>query len=157
LWVSFTRRRDPRLAMARGRIVAAANPKGMSAHRELALTYLYLGHDEEVLPEASTIQTLRERDQAANLQGRGFADLAAESEILRATALGDFLKAARTDCPRCSPGGLALRQAEHFARAHDVAQSRYLIAQALALGPVREPLQNPTRSSLNKARYYLNL
>ena len=156
LWAAFARRRDPKLALARSRIVVAADPKGMTAHRELALAYLYLGYEEDVLREAGVMQTLPERDQEARLQGRSFAALVSDSAFLRASGLGDFSQAARTGCPRCSQGGLVLRQAEYYARAHDVTQSRQLIAEVLARGLAPETF-NLTRSSPNRARYYLSV
>jgi tetratricopeptide (TPR) repeat protein len=154
LWVSFSRRRDPHLALMRARIIAAAQPKSITPHRELANVLFYLDHDEEFLREAQLIQSLRPQD--SNQRPEAFVDVVTEATFLRNAMLGDFLQAARTECVRCTFGELAERQAEFFARAHNVTKSRLLLAQAAAMGRGTDFL-SLSRSSPNRARYYLNV
>jgi tetratricopeptide (TPR) repeat protein len=156
-WADTTRRIDPGLAVKRARVALAIDPNTMAAYRELSLSLLILGHDEEALLAARAMQNQREDDQPAAMHGGGFATLVNQAEVLQALALGDFALAARSAesrGARITP----LAQAEYAARAHDTAQSRILIDRAMASEPPpgRMNFTVRARNTLNTARYYLD-
>jgi tetratricopeptide (TPR) repeat protein len=156
-WADTTRRIDPGLAVTRARMALAIDPNTMAAYRELSLSLLILGHDEEALLAARKMQDLREDDQPAAMHGRGFALLVDQAEVLQALALGDFALAAGSAESR-GVVRTPLAQAEYAARAHDTAHSRTLIDQVMAAesSPRRMNFTIRTRNTLNTARYYLD-
>jgi tetratricopeptide (TPR) repeat protein len=150
---------DIALSVARARLGIAVDPRIMPAYRELVLSLVPLGHDEEVLHTASALQTLKEKDQLASIQGRGFRNMMLTATVLRDLEMGDFTAAAAAECPGCPPAAQKLQQAEYAARAHDLAQSRARLDEFTALPPATGA-SLPTAAisilfgDLNRTRYY---
>jgi tetratricopeptide (TPR) repeat protein len=118
---------DAALAYQRARLSAAIDPNNMPSYVQMANAAMLLGHDEEVLQLRRVIPTLKEKDQARGLVGRGVARLLFLSSFREAAALGDFLHA--TAMPGESGNqNVDMSRAEYAALAHDSRDARRRIA-----------------------------
>jgi tetratricopeptide (TPR) repeat protein len=133
LWANVTRviAGDMPLAFARARRAVAINPKFIAGHRETMWASVLMGHDEDALSQAQMIAKLQAQDQLKVMQGRGFAQFAAEAASERDAALGAFADGmSRDSCLFCLP--YSGNRAEFAARAHDGSASRTLASEIAA-------------------------
>ena len=138
LWSGTTRNvtGDMKLALSRAAIAADLNPKLLTVRLEMMAAFVLMGHDEEALREAQAMRDFKEQDQPTAQQGHGFAEILTRGESIRDASLGAFTLAASEDlCPSCPQSVKFATQAESAARAHDGAQSRALVAKAVAAEP----------------------
>ncbi|HEY1837109.1 MAG TPA: hypothetical protein VGG36_05605 [Rhizomicrobium sp.] len=142
---------DAALVLARGNISEAVDPKTAIAHLAIMRFSLVLGHDEEVLRQANLLPNFREDDDPSLERGRGFAAVQAEANLNRDRELGDYTAAAATACDYCTVSMLAFHHAEYAAQAHDVAQSRVLIARATAAGGAAPTVEYSARYASDAA------
>jgi tetratricopeptide (TPR) repeat protein len=154
LWSGTTREvaGDMKLALSRARIAADINPKLMTARLQMMAAFVLMGRDEEALRQAQAMRDFKEQDQPGAQQGRGFAEILTNGEAIRDASLGSFALAASKDlCPGCSQSRKFATQAESAARAHDGAQSRALVAKAVAAGLTAGV---PGRQDIARADYF---
>jgi tetratricopeptide (TPR) repeat protein len=139
------------LAVERGRIAQAIDPRAVLPHVGIMRFSSILGHDEEVLRQANLIPTFQSGDDPSLLRGRGFAAVQAEALRDRDAELGDYAAAAAVPCDYCTVSMLAMHNAGYAAQAHDVAQSRALIAQSAAAGSTPLTFEYPARYQTDAA------
>jgi len=155
-----------RLATGDLRDAVAHERVGMMIDPDLATTHLMasrdlagLGHDEEALHEAQTIQTLKDSDQLPQHRGAGFASMRQEAGSAVAVFLGDFQNATAWDCGHgCGNlGGRLLFVAGYKARMHDVALARQMLVQAAAANSGTQPLGAVLgRPQFGEVRYWID-
>ena len=154
LWSGTTRTvtGDMKLALSQAQIAAGINPKLLTAPLQMMAAFVLMGHDEEALRQAESMRDFKEQDQPTAQQGRGFAEILTNAESVRDASLGVFALAASEDlCPACSQSRKFAIQAESAARAHDGAQSRALVAKAVAAGLTAGV---PGRQDIARAEYF---
>jgi tetratricopeptide (TPR) repeat protein len=135
-------------ASARSRIAMAEAPRSFVGYLTALRSDVLLSHQEDQFRQASAILTLKERDQQAAVQGRGWVSILLEARRARDHVLGDYPAYALNACnpDYCSYGTSLLAKAHVAALAHDPAASRALIAQALVV-------KGTTAQNLASARY----
>ena len=153
LWTELTAMttNEAALVVTRSQIAEAIDPKAVVPHVNIMRFSLVLGHDEEVLRQANLIPSFRIEDDPSLWRGRGFAAVQAEATHNRDLELGDFAAAAMIPCDYCTIPMAALNHAAYAAQAHEVAQSRALIAQAAAAGSAPPTVEYPARYQAHAA------
>ena len=162
LWSAMTRSLTANMTMAitRARIGTALGPKFIAAPREIMLSSMLLGHDEDALQQARLMLTMREEDQPAIQKDEAFKDNIALSKFFLYGALGDYAKAAAAQggCANCPLTSLRLRRAEYLVRNHDIAIGRATIEEASAMDPLIGSLAHTNLGGdPHRARYYLDV
>ena len=133
VWADFTARISGDFALAgmQARIAMTGAPKAFMGYLSALRADVMLSHQEDQFRRASAILPLKEQDQPSPTQGRGWPHILSEAQSRRDELLGDYPAYAK-DCKYCPFATGLLRNAFAAALAHDPAQSRDLIAQALA-------------------------
>ena len=139
---------DAALAYRRALISIAIYPKSSAGHMEAMGASLDLSHAEDALHQAQIMPSLRIADEGPAFRAIGFGFSQEYARFTTDLALGDFTQALAESCDiSCTISSRSLRQAEYAARLHDLAQSRALLAQSMAMGP-----SDPDR--VGRAQYY---
>jgi tetratricopeptide (TPR) repeat protein len=139
------------LAIERAQLAQTIDPKVVVSHLVIMRFSSVLGHDEEVLRQAGLVPNFKIGDDPSLQRGNGFAAVQAEAARDRDLELGDFAAAAPLLCNHCDIAKTALDRTGDVAQAHDVAQSRALIAQAAAAGSAPPTVEYLARYHLDAA------
>ncbi|HWY16671.1 MAG TPA: hypothetical protein VNX86_16165 [Rhizomicrobium sp.] len=124
---------DIPLALDRARIGISLDPKLAVLHVMTARYDYYLGHEEARLAQDRLIFTLRNEDQLPAHQHGGFDEMRKQAASQVALLTGDFANATYWVCSHtCNFTGLLVTKSALFARLHDVAAARGLLAEGQA-------------------------
>ena len=124
---------DIPLALDRARIGISLDPKLAVLHVMTARYDYYLGYEEARLAEDRLILTLRNEDQLPAHQHGGFDEMRKQAAAQVALLTGDFANATYWVCSHtCNFTGLLVTKSALFARLHDVAAARGLLAEGQA-------------------------
>ena len=150
LWGNWARHftGDMAFATAREKFAAAIDPKALPPHMEMMFIDTDLEHDEDALREARSIPHFHQEEQSAWREGNGFSDVVASALLTSEVLTGDFAAAQSQPCGLCFDAQQErLGRAEYAARAHDMARSDALIAEALSAGTA-------ARADVVRAQYF---
>ena len=112
-------------------ITRAAQPTWFGGYLTALRAHRNAGHEEALIPHARTLLRLKEKDQPAAFQGRGFALIQREARLALDLVSGDYDAYAR-DAAKGGGNYSFVMGERAFAAAgmHDVSGSRTLVAQA---------------------------
>jgi tetratricopeptide (TPR) repeat protein len=150
LWSNMTRgiTGDIRRSQALAQVSTAIDSRTVAPNMELLHDAQYLGHDEEALRQARIISAKRMEDETPEFQKVGFGYTQELGRFALDTELGDFTQATQETCEfLCTPARALSRRAEYFARLHDPAKARALLAEARAM-------DTPHDVQTERARYF---
>jgi hypothetical protein len=125
---------DLALTLARARIAKSGAPRRFTGYLEIARADVVLRHDEDEFQQTAAILTLKERDQASSVRGRGWSAATAEARAYHSLLQADARALAAACTNYCAPARGLLTNVEAAALRHDPKAGRALIAEALVVG-----------------------